>query len=78
MSKFELLIYELLIVIDELWELIEQCWDKDPEKRPTFDLVLSRLERFNDSQADSNVSRISLYDQFDSLSYQPISNLFKH
>ena len=28
---------------DELWELIERCWDADPRKRPEISAVLKTL-----------------------------------
>lgn len=26
---------------DEIWETINACWDRDPGKRPTIELVLA-------------------------------------
>ena len=31
---------------DELYELMKQCWDKDPQNRPTFDYLHGFLDDF--------------------------------
>jgi len=30
---------------DDLWEILEQCWSPQPERRPTIDAVLQCLQR---------------------------------
>lgn len=36
--------YERLNVIpDHYWDLIEACWDQDPECRPSFDEIIDQL-----------------------------------
>lgn len=29
---------------NEMWELLERCWNYDPEERPTIDDVVMRLK----------------------------------
>ncbi|KAG8868631.1 hypothetical protein FRB97_002138 [Tulasnella sp. 331] len=34
----------VLLQDDQLWDLLESCWMGDPEKRPSMDLVVEKLE----------------------------------
>ena len=38
---------------DEMWKLLESCWQENPRKRPAMEEVVRRLQRFVD---DSNVA----------------------
>ena len=38
---------------DEMWKLLESCWQQNPRKRPVMEEVVRRLQRFVD---DSNVA----------------------
>ena len=31
---------------DEMWKLLESCWRKNPNKRPTMEEIVRKLERF--------------------------------
>ena len=31
---------------DEVWKLLESCWQRDPKKRPTMGEVVRRWEKF--------------------------------
>ena len=39
---------------DEMWKLIESCWQQDPEERPTMDEVVRRLREFVEHDDDNN------------------------
>ena len=38
---------------DETWALLEKCWEKEPEKRPTIQDVVDELDRIN---AEANLA----------------------
>jgi len=37
---------------DEIWHLIEMCWNQEPSQRPTSDQVLKLLKALPDQSAD--------------------------
>ncbi|KDQ11303.1 hypothetical protein BOTBODRAFT_114594, partial [Botryobasidium botryosum FD-172 SS1] len=36
--------YNSTVLKGDLWSLLELCWDKDPEKRPSIDVVVKKME----------------------------------
>ena len=38
----------------EMWNLLESCWQKDPEKRPTMEEVVRRWQEFVGHNNDGN------------------------
>ena len=41
---------EQIGVTDEIWALLERCWQQDPKKRPTMKKVVRKWQRFVDSE----------------------------
>lgn len=38
---------------EELWVLMQQCWDRKPEQRPTMNMVIRRMETLPPKQSGS-------------------------
>ena len=38
---------------DDIWELMQRCWEQDPKKRPTFKEIQPKLEKIS-PEPDSN------------------------
>ncbi|KDQ08508.1 hypothetical protein BOTBODRAFT_567145 [Botryobasidium botryosum FD-172 SS1] len=36
--------YKSTVLKGDLWSLLQSCWDKDPEKRPSIDVVVKKME----------------------------------
>lgn len=43
---------------DELWVLMQECWDADAQLRPSMGLVAARLQGLEDLQADADNSMV--------------------
>jgi len=43
---------------DELWELMQECWSKIPENRPSFQTIYARLKSIEDSLNAQTTSEI--------------------
>ena len=41
---------EQIGVTDDIWALLERCWQQDPKKRPTMEKVVRKWQRFVDSE----------------------------
>jgi len=39
---------------DEIWKLLERCWEQKPKKRPTMEEVVRRWQGFVGNNVDSN------------------------
>ena len=39
---------------DEIWELLETCWQENPKKRPTMEEIVRRWEKFVEHNNDDN------------------------
>ena len=39
---------------DEMWNLLESCWQQNPKKRPTIEEVVRMWEKFVENNGDSN------------------------
>jgi len=39
---------------DEMWKVLESCWQQNPKRRPTMEEVVRRWQRFVESNGDTN------------------------
>ena len=39
---------------DEMWKLLQRCWQQDPDKRPTMEEVVRRWQKFVGRNNDGN------------------------
>ena len=54
------ILYFWINLLDQIWELMQQCWDQDENKRPSFTEILSKLEGFIKSNSNNLTSNYEL------------------
>jgi hypothetical protein len=43
---------------DELYSVMMECWNEDPVKRPSFEQLLPKLEKFNTTYKEATMKRV--------------------